>query len=298
MAQNIRIPVMKKGATGVGEFAGAFELGEGSYHVDWLMRDNSGRVCASFWDLDAKLEAKDEPLREWIHPAVVEPANAALFHAEPPVSRNSSDDLLKVNIIANFAPQTAGGAKLDEKDVHALVAILRQIDRDPRVGRYSLVICSLPTQKIVFQQENASRIDLPSIGAAVKSLSLGTVDAKQLAIKGGPTQFVATLISEQATRNQPDALIVVSPQTLSEAKVSKEILASLEPAGQPVFYLNYNADPWTNPWRDLIGNVVKRLRGAEYTITRPRDLFSAWSDIVTRLKKTKGNTVSSNAAVQ
>ena len=37
----------------------------------------------------------------------------------------------------------------------------------------------------------------------------------------------------------------------------------------PVFYMNYNLSPVQNPWRDAIGTVVKRLRGYEYTISRP-----------------------------
>ena len=31
--------------------------------------------------------------------------------------------------------------------------------------------------------------------------------------------------------------------------------------------MNYDLSPQQNPWRDSIGNVVKRLRGYEYTIT-------------------------------
>ena len=55
----------------------------------------------------------------------------------------------------------------------------------------------------------------------------------------------------------------------------------------PVFYMNYNLTPVQNPWRDPIGNVVKHLRGYEYTITRPRDLWTSWSDIMSRIVKLK-----------
>ena len=51
--------------------------------------------------------------------------------------------------------------------------------------------------------------------------------------------------------------------------------------------MNYNLLPQQNPWRDPIGNVVKRLRGYEYTITRPRDLWTSWSDIMSRIVKLK-----------
>jgi len=58
-----------------------------------------------------------------------------------------------------------------------------------------------------------------------------------------------------------------------------------EPAdpGCPVFYLNYDPDPVVNPWRDLIGSVVKFWKGFEYTISRPRDLFPAWNNVMARI---------------
>jgi len=46
-------------------------------------------------------------------------------------------------------------------------------------------------------------------------------------------------------------------------------------------------NPVANPWRDAIGAAVKTLKGAEFTISRPRDLFYAWSEIIGRIVKFK-----------
>jgi hypothetical protein len=54
-----------------------------------------------------------------------------------------------------------------------------------------------------------------------------------------------------------------------------------------VFYMNYNVNPTANPWRDAIGTAVKALKGAEFTISRPRDLFFVWSEIIGRIVKFK-----------
>ena len=68
---------------------------------------------------------------------------------------------------------------------------------------------------------------------------------------------------------------------------------------QPVFYMNYSLNPQANPWRDAIGTAVKYLKGVEYTISRPRDLFFSWTDIVGRIVKSKfGRTPGSNAFSQ
>jgi hypothetical protein len=67
----------------------------------------------------------------------------------------------------------------------------------------------------------------------------------------------------------------------------------------PVFYMNYNLNPQANPWRDAIGNTVRYMKGAEYTISRPRDLFFAWAEIIGRIVKSKvGGTGSRDASSQ
>jgi hypothetical protein len=56
-------------------------------------------------------------------------------------------------------------------------------------------------------------------------------------------------------------------------------------------------NPQANPWRDAIGAAVKTLKGAEFTISRPRDLFFAWTEIIGRIVKSKvGKTATARAA--
>jgi len=84
-----------------------------------------------------------------------------------------------------------------------------------------------------------------------------------------------------------DALIFAGPKVMLEDGVSAETLKQLSDVKYPVFYMNYNANPQVNPWRDAIGNAVRVLKGAEYTISRPRDLFFAWTEIMGRIVKSK-----------
>jgi hypothetical protein len=51
--------------------------------------------------------------------------------------------------------------------------------------------------------------------------------------------------------------------------------------------MNYNLNPQANPWRDAIGHAVKVLKGFEYTITRPRDLWYAVTDLVGRVLESR-----------
>jgi hypothetical protein len=283
MSQKVPVPPLDKGVMGNGVIQGTFALGEGRYHVDWLMRDQRSRVCARSWDLDAKLSPKDVQLKPWVQATFVQPLQETLFGEEPPVQRDAQSDLLKVGVIVNFASQNPNSAVLDVNDLEGLVAILRRIARDPHIGEYSLVACSLQAPKILSRQENVSRIDFPAVGEALKSLQLGLVDAKQLSMKDGTAQFMARLVREQLRKQGPDALIIVGPKLSGDVKISRETLDSVETLDRPIFYLKYNTDPAVNPWRDFIGNVVKQKRGVEYSITHPKDLFNAWSDVVSRI---------------
>jgi hypothetical protein len=63
--------------------------------------------------------------------------------------------------------------------------------------------------------------------------------------------------------------------------------------------MNYDSNPQAYPWRDPIGNVVRYLKGVEYTISRPRDLFFSWTDIVARIVKSKfGRAPAPEASLQ
>src|SRR3984893_7514888 len=54
-SQRLSVPPIEEGAKGNAYLQGAFDLGEGSYHVDFLMRDRSERVCSFYWDSEAEL---------------------------------------------------------------------------------------------------------------------------------------------------------------------------------------------------------------------------------------------------
>src|SRR2546426_363282 len=84
--------------------AAILDAGEGKYHVDWLMRDRSERVCSHSWDAEATLPAKDKQMALDIAAGAVQPAETEPFKQEPPVQRGPNDPL-NIKVVVNFAPQ-------------------------------------------------------------------------------------------------------------------------------------------------------------------------------------------------
>jgi len=292
--QRIRVPEIDEDAKGDASFYGSFDVGEGKYKVDWLMRDRAERVCSNYWDVEAQLPDKDTQMALAIGTSAVRQSDTEYFRQEPPVEREP--DPTTVKILLNYAPQNPRSSVMRPVDTSALVSILRNISRDPRVSRFSLVAFCMQEQKILYRQENAEKIDFPALGEALAKIQLGRVDLQQLADKKSDTRFLTDLIrSELGTTERPDAFIFTGPKVMLDHNIETEALKEIGSLDAPVFYMNYNLFPQNIPWRDTIGNAVKYFKGLEYTISRPRDLWSATTEVVNRIQKSRSARIAQNA---
>src|ERR1700691_967076 len=299
LSQRVNVPEIEENARGDAYLQGSFDVGEGKYHVDWLMRDRAERVCSAFWDIDASVPLKDKPVALDILPNTILSADNEPFKDEAPVPRDTAGAPLNVKMIVNFAPQDSAAAALHPLDMNALISILRGIAREPRIGKFSIVAFNLQERRVVYRQADSSHIDFPALGEALHSLNLGTVDVKRLSQKRGETEYLTNLLTEELNaRDHPDAVIFAGPKVLLDNGVPQESLKKVADVEFPLFYMNYNVDPQAVPWRDAIGSAVKYLKGVEYTITRPRDLWNAWGDIMSRIVKSRLGKRAANGASQ
>ena len=305
--QHLRVPPIEEEAKGDAYLQGAFDIGEGAYHIDWLMRDRTERVCSSNWDSEAALGSKDRPMSLAIAPETIQRSGGEEFKEEPPVPHASPDPALHVDpplnvkVLVNFAPQNSLSAALLPLDTTALVSILRTISRDPRIGKFSIVAFNMQEQKVLYRQEGASRIDFPALGTALNNLNLGTVDLKRLGDKHGDTDFLTTLVRKEISpgpQDHPDAVVFAGPKILLDANPPDEVLKEAADVDFPVFYMNYNLNPQAVPWKDAISHTVHFFRGYEYTISRPRDLWFAVSEMVSKIVKSRNGRTAASISSQ
>ncbi len=290
--QKYNVPEIEADAKGDAYLQGGFDVGEGDYHVDWMMRDRVERVCSSNWDVTAALSGKDQGVKLAIAPTVIESADVEFFKQDPPVARVKSDQAYKVKVLINFAPQQSFASTMLPVDMSALTSILRNISRDPMISKFSVVAFNMNEQRIVYRQDDSDQIDFPELGKALGSLKLGMIDYKKLSDPHSGSDFLAAFIAGELRNNHSDAVIFAGPKVDLDDNGAMDNLKELSSVPYPVFYMNYNLAPQQNPWRDAIGSLVKRLRGYEYTISRPRDLWTSWSDIMGHISKVKLVTVS------
>jgi len=286
--QHYHVPPIDEDAKGDATLAGNIDLGEGNYHVDWLMRDRSERVCSFYWDTEAALVPKDKAIQLVIAKNQVERSQSDQFSPEPPVARKPAEHPLNIKVLVNFAPQDKDAATFQPFDTLALVSILRRISREPEFGKFSVVAFNMQEQRVLYRQESADRIDFPALGDAINTVKLGRVDLKKLAQKHADTEFLTDLIrKEMSTEDHPDALVFAGPKVMLEEAVPQETLRPLADVNYPVFYMNYTLNPQQTPWKDSISRAVHIFKGTEFTISRPRDLWFAVTDMVARIVKSK-----------
>jgi hypothetical protein len=284
----IKVPPIEEEAKGDAYFQGGFDLGEGKYKIEWLMRDRTERVCSSFWEVESTLPLKDKQVALSLGPGLIRQSEREQFKDEPPIQRLTDESPLNVKVLVNFAPQNSRSATLQPLDTSALTAILRNISREPRIGRFTVVAFNLQEHRVVYRQDNAEKIDFPALGEALDSISPGIVDLKRLGQKHGETEFLTKLIQDEVVASdKSDAVVFAGPKALLEEAVPAESLRQIGDLGYPVFYMNYNLYPQAVPWNDAIGKAVKLLKGYEYTISKPRDLWFAVTEMVSRIVKTK-----------
>ncbi len=280
--QKWRVPPIPEDAAGSTSLEGAFDIGEGAYQVDWLMRDRHERVCSAFWRISSRMPARESFGVAGLNPGSVVSTGADLY-SEPEISRSDIGQGLSVAILLNVAPSRPDSTVLSPADSDALLAILRGIGRDSRIGRFSVTAFNFDVRRVIFQKENVRETDFPSLKKAMGALKLGTVSIGQLAEKNAEARFLVQLAAEQIQGSRPDAMIFVGPKTPDETAIDRDLLNQLGEVSCPVFYLTYTTEH-SNVWRDLIGSAVKYWRGREFSISRPVDLVSAWSKIMSQLR--------------
>ena len=295
--QRIRVPKIEADAKGNATVSGLIDVGEGNYHVDWLMRDRTERVCSFYWESEAELPSKDRDMQLSISANAVEQAVSDQFGAEPPVERASAEPL-NIKLLVNFAPQRAGSASLRPVDTLGLITMMRRLAQEPQFGKFSVVAFNLQDQKVLYRQSSAAKIDFPALGEAVQAVQPGAIGVRQLSQKHGETTFLADLIKQEfGASDHPDAVIIASPKAwLEEAVPEDELKEFADGVDYPVFYMNYNLYPQQMPWKDSISKAVKAFHGTEYNVSRPRELWQAVSEMVSRIVKSKRRGVSASFA--
>jgi len=256
---------------GTVELSGSLALGEGKYDIQWQLHDRFGRFCSESWTVEAKLKKKDRSIPMVLGPGEVAPSVVFLFRKEVSVRGGPGEKKLRIKLLVSMDVRRRRQVTLRLWQYSRLVAILRSLSRNPSLVEFSLTAFSLEDQQILYQQDYAHSINFPALGEGLGGLTPATVNFDELG-KTKEQEFLASLLAtEVGGDKEADAYVFVGSDVRFGKKIPKETLAPLTNPVAPVFYLNSAR----YPWRGMIGNAVKTLKGTEYKIRRPREVADA-----------------------
>jgi hypothetical protein len=275
-----------QGAEGEAHIEGRFDVGEGKYHVDWLMRARDGRLCSHHWSFEASLPSAAREVALAQPPGSILAAQPGIFAEEPPVVLSQpATDSLKLTLMVNVTPSATESAVVPDGEMAALVGALRAISREQRVGEISLTAFKLDDPQLLYRQPPDRRIDFTNLGRAIRLGRPGTVSTTTLSRKHPADEFLAGLMQEESeTDEKLDALIFLGPRGSGGVDVKDDLLNRLPPLRCPVFYLKYDLTPQVPTWGDAIGRMVKFFRGRDYTFNRPVEMWFAIRDLLSQIK--------------
>lgn len=281
--QSFAVPPLEETADGVAVFPGRYVLGPGQYAIDWLMRNQQGRVCSAHWRARAAPPSQTGEIAIAPTANLIAPFRPTVFADEPPVVRGDAASLLHVSVLVNLAPLDRARFRISEYELESIVAMLRSLHREPRLGLFSLTAFSAHDRQVVYSAQRSSRLDFAALGEAIESMSTGIVSLADLADPESEPRFLARVLNEALgpRPDPPDAVIVLGPKIDRETRVPEESLDFGRPP--PLFQFVLDRNPHSYPWDGSFETALKQHGLTVYNITRPQEYSRSLEDLMRRL---------------
>jgi hypothetical protein len=302
----------------IAQVTGTFLLGEGRYHVDFAVADDTGRICRKEWPIVAATDRSERSVKVGIPPNTVAdlsytPTGDA--PAGPPVPR-------RITVLMNSSPPYKLGLRqlyqpgvmmphlnsLESVDYReALVGILSSLlERLPGTV-VRLVVFDLDQQREVLRQDGFTLKDMEKAAHAADDLEHWVVTVRELQQQPDRWALLENLIKrELAEPDRADVVLFLGPRVGMPAEMPAHFLDAERKSEMRFLYLQYvlavegmslgpppemNARPTTRPqWPggiaripqlDTIDLTVARLKGKTVVVHTALD-FSKAIDTIKR----------------
>ena len=277
-----RIPLPQVPKTNVEvRVGGGYLLGEGVYHVNWMMLDNTGRVSRKSWRVDVHLSHAERKVKVAIPPDTVWEIGLRGSRTFP----QGTDDAaaLRLTIFLHTAPLFPRRTRLRPNDMVTLMsAVSALLERVP-ARSVRLVLFNLEQQKELLRKENFLLQEMWQVSQAMNNVELGLVDYQVLQNKRGHVDLLTEMVNREVQAQPPsDVVLFLGPSTrFFDAVPQARLEKALEPA--PQFYY-FQIAPFVSQAGELgdtIKSAVSRLGGKTMVIHTPGDFAKA----IERLEK-------------
>jgi hypothetical protein len=271
----INLPEIPQGTKGLAEVGGGYLAGEGRYEVQWLMFDDTMRVCRKNWTVEVKRSRSERGLR------VAMPENTVRgfsWFATPETPANRDDAApVRLTVMLHAAPLSTRRTTLRTSDSLMLVGLLSSLLERMPTSSVRLVVFNLDQQKELFRQESFSPKALDQVAQAINGVQLAVVDYRVLQNRRGHVDMIADLMNAEVHAKDPsDVVLFLGPTARYWDNVPQTALEKTDGAGPQFFYFQYR--PYYRraaTFPDVITLALRKLRGKTLLIHSPNEFAKA-----------------------
>jgi hypothetical protein len=266
-------------------FGGSYLVGEGAYHVSWLMMDEQNRVCRKSWHVDVHRARSEQKV------TVAMPEHAVWdvsLRGARLLPKNTDDvAALRLTILLNADPLFQRRTRLRGGDVGTLIsAVTSLLERLP-ARSVRLVVFNLEQQRELYRNIDFNLYNMPDVAAAMNAIDLTTVDYKVLQNRRGHVDLLADMVNRELQADPPsDLVLVIGPASKFLDRVPADVLRT--PSGPAPRFVNLQIlplmlAPSTLP--DVIHNAIARLGGRTVPVHSPGE----FAKVIAKLEKADGH---------
>jgi hypothetical protein len=267
------------------EFGGGYVVGEGEYRVDWVLADESGRVCTKNWSIRAKLGRKERGIRPGMAAGAVEDISLRRWTRASGGARDEQGH--RVTVLLNASPLSLRQLRLGGYDRALLLSSLASMLERLPLRSVRLVAFNLDQQREIYRREDFASTDFGRLSRTLGELELALVDYEVLKNRRGHVKLVLDLIAESLEKDRPDAVVFLGPQPRSFDKINKSLLPERSPGDPPLYYVQLRPYSAAANFPDTVMNAVDRMNGKTFQVYSPGDFAEAIKEISKTLEERK-----------
>lgn len=265
------------------ELGAGYLLGLGQYQVQWMMYDDTGRVCRKEWRLEARLEHSERLAKVATPPFTIQ----GFSLRSKPGESNTRDDRapFRVTILMNATPLIPWRTRLRASDQVLLLGSLSALMERLPTRSVRLVVFNFDQQKELYRRDGFTSDGIEEVAEAVAGLQLNLVNYKVLQHPMGHLDLLADLVNKELQSPSPsDAVVFLGPSTRYLDKPPSGIVDRPPGTPSPLFsYFQYKPTFRQSSLPDTINLTVAALKGRNFIIFTPGDFAKAIDQLERRV---------------
>jgi hypothetical protein len=286
LASQFRLPNVPK-TKRVAEWGGFYWVGEGKYSVEWLLYDDSGRVCRKQWNIEAKLSPNERGVTPGMAAGTVD--RVSFRRWSPQDDTADVHALQRLTVLLHAAPLFPRAIRFRAQDRLILLGSLASLLESLPARAVRLIIFNVDQQKILFRQDAFTPDSFDQAAQSMENLQLQLVDYSVLKNQGGHISLLADLVNQELSAGNPsDAVIFLGPATRYFDKFPPSSLEDRPSATPRFFYLQYK--PYVRPgaeFADSIEFALRRVHGKKLVVHTADEFARAIKQVETQVATEK-----------